>query len=284
MDRVETRELVYFVTVAEELHFGRAAERLGMAQPPLSRAIGRLERRIGVQLFERSSRRVALTDAGQVFLREARKALGAVDGAVRRAQQAAGPRRLLLAVRTGTGADLLTDALDDYARQPGAVPVELVFSRDQVADVRAGAADVALLCGTADRTGLEVTELAVESAVVLLPAADPLAARTSLTSHELRADSRFQADCPPVDLDEILVRVALGQLVIVAGQGATDRLGSRVAAVPITDLPDTTLAFCWPRDTPHPARDAFIRAARGAAHRLAVPPAPGAPATPAPAL
>ncbi|HEX4359500.1 MAG TPA: LysR family transcriptional regulator [Pseudonocardia sp.] len=279
MDRVETRELVYFVTVAEELHFGRAAERLGMAQPPLSRAIGRLERRIGVQLFERSSRRVALTGAGQVFLREARKALGAVDGAVRRAQQAAGPRRLLLAVRTGTGADLLTDALDDYARQPGAVPVELVFSRDQVADVRAGAADVALLCGTADRTGLEVTELAVESAVVLLPAADPLAARTSLTSHELRADSRFQADCPPVDLDEILVRVALGQLVVVVGGGTTDRLGSRVAAVPVTDLPDTHLVLCWPRQTPHPARDAFVRAAAlGAARRRATPDASAVPA------
>lgn len=281
MDRVETRELVYFVTVAEELHFGRAAERLGMAQPPLSRAIGRLERRIAVQLFERSSRRVTLTDAGQVFLREARKALGAVDGAVRRAQQAAGPRRLLLAVHTGTGAGLLTDALDDYARQPGAVPVELVFSRDQVAAVRAGAADVALVCGTADRTGLEVTELAVESAVVLLPAIDPLAARTSLTSHELRADPRFQADCPPVDLDEILVRVALGQLVVVVGDGITDRLGSRVAAVPVTDLPDTQLVLCWPRQTPHPARDAFARAAALGLARRRV--APDGTAVPAPA-
>jgi DNA-binding transcriptional LysR family regulator len=279
MDRVETRELVYFVTVAEELHFGRAAERLGMAQPPLSRAISRLERRIGVQLFERSSRRVTLTGAGQVFLREARKALGAVDGAVRRAQQAAGPRRLLLGVRSGTGADLLTDALDDYARQPGAVPVELVFSRDQVADVRAGAADVALVCGTADRIGLEVTELAVESAVALLPAADPLAARTSLTSHELRADPRFQADCPPVDLDEILVRVALGQLVVVVGGGTTDRLGSRVAAVPVTDLPDTQLVLCWPRQTPHPARDAFVRAtALGAARRRSTPDTTAVPA------
>ncbi|HEX4250902.1 MAG TPA: LysR family transcriptional regulator [Pseudonocardia sp.] len=261
MDRVETRELVYFVTVAEELHFGRAAARLGMAQPPLSRAIGRLERRIGVQLFERTSRRVGLTPAGQVFLREARRALGAVDGAVRRTQQAAGPRRLLLAVRPGTGAGLLTDALDAYAQQPAAVPVEIVFDRDQVAAVRSGAADVALVCGTADLDGLDVAEVATESAVALLPAADPLAARTSLTSHELRADHRFQAECPPVDLDEILVRVALGRLVVVVGQGTTDRVGSRVAAVPVTDLPDTHLVLCWPRHTPHPARDAFVHAA-----------------------
>ena len=272
MDRVETRELLYFLTVAEELNFGRAATRLGMAQPPLSRAIGRLERRIGVQLFERTSRRVALTGAGQVFLREARKALGAVDGAVRRAQQAAGPRRLLLAVRPDTGADLLTDALDNYAGQPGAVPVELVFTRDQIAAVRTGAADLALVCGTEDLTGLDIAELGTEAPVALLPTIDPLAARRSLTTHDLLADPRFQADCPPVELDEILVRVALGQLIIVAGHGTTSRLGTRVAAIRVTDLPDTQLTLCWPRRTPHPARDAFVHATTlNTTHRRAIP-------------
>ncbi|MFF3330673.1 LysR family transcriptional regulator [Streptomyces sp. NPDC002888] len=77
MERLETRELEYFVAVAEELHFGRAAERLGIAQPPLSRAISRLERRMGVQSFERTSRRVDLTAAGAVFLAESRKVLRA---------------------------------------------------------------------------------------------------------------------------------------------------------------------------------------------------------------
>ncbi|XVQ11276.1 LysR family transcriptional regulator [Spirillospora sp. CA-255316] len=83
-DHVETRELAYFAAVAEELHFGRAARRPGIAQPPLSRAIRRLERRLGVLLRERTPRGVALTRPGEVLLREARHALEAVDAAVRR--------------------------------------------------------------------------------------------------------------------------------------------------------------------------------------------------------
>src|SRR5262249_33703504 len=77
-----------FVAVAEELHFGRAAERLFMAQPPLSQQIRQLETEIGVVLLERTNRRVQLTEAGQVFLDEARSLLERVDQAVLRAQRA----------------------------------------------------------------------------------------------------------------------------------------------------------------------------------------------------
>ncbi|MGH8792184.1 MAG: LysR family transcriptional regulator, partial [Stackebrandtia sp.] len=72
MSDLDVRELRYFVAVAEELNFSRAAERLGMAQPPLSRAIAQLERRLEVQLFERSTRQVKLTTAGLTLCEEAR--------------------------------------------------------------------------------------------------------------------------------------------------------------------------------------------------------------------
>lgn len=85
---MELRYLKSFIAVAEELHFGRAAERLHMAQPPLSHQIQKLEKELGVQLFERSTRSVRLTSAGESFLGPAREALVGVDVAVRAAKNA----------------------------------------------------------------------------------------------------------------------------------------------------------------------------------------------------
>jgi DNA-binding transcriptional LysR family regulator len=258
MDRLEARELAYFVAVAEELHFGRAAQRLGMAQPPLSRAISRLERRIGVRLLDRTSRRVSLSPAGEVFLAESRKALDAIDAATHRAQQASGCHRLTLAVRPGAGSDILPGLLDAYRLRPGAAPVEVVFSHDQATALRNGTADIAVMCSSDDLTGLHTIELVAENPVVLLPVGHHLARRPHVTLAEVRRQKAFQEACPATSLDEIIDLVALGRLIVVVGDGTVNRLGSTVAAVPVPDLPATRLLLAWPQLIPTPQLRALL--------------------------
>jgi DNA-binding transcriptional LysR family regulator len=265
MDRLETREVEYFVAVAEELHFGRAAERLGIAQPPLSRAISRLERRMGVQLLERSSRRVALTDAGTTFLTDGRRLLEATDAAMRRAQRANQPGRVVMAVRPGTGSGLIAELV----RAPEVGSHEVLFTRELSTALRNGSADIALLClGTHDVTGLQIAELTQEAPVALLPRGHRLARRHAVTVADLARDTNFVPECPALGLDEIIDRVGLGFLITVVGSGAAERTTPEVTAVPVSDLPPTHLGLAW-LEAPRPAVIDFVRAARAIEARRA---------------
>ncbi|WP_370946702.1 LysR family transcriptional regulator [Amycolatopsis sp. cg5] len=170
MTRLETRELAYFVAVAEELHFGRAAQRLGMAQPPLSRAIRQLERRLGVVLLERSSRKVSLTPAGEVLLVEGRAVLASVEAAARRAKRAGQrDRRLALVMKPGADFGLLPRILGVYDRETGALPVEVVYNGHEAETmVRDGRADVALLTPHHDLAELDSEDLLAEDQIVVI--------------------------------------------------------------------------------------------------------------------
>ena len=188
MNDLEVRQLRYFVAVAEELHFGRAAGRLGMAQPPLSRAIRVLERQLGVVLLERTTRQVRLTAAGEVLLRDARTALEAVAAAARRAREAGRPSpRLRVALKADVHGGLLPQILDAYCADDAALPPELVLGGfgEQPQALREGRADVGLLLCPFDDRGLDSEPLLTEPLLAALAAADPLAARTRLCLADL---------------------------------------------------------------------------------------------------
>ncbi|MEW2356241.1 LysR family transcriptional regulator [Spirillospora sp. NPDC029432] len=183
---MEFRHLAGFVAVAEELHFGRAAARLHIAQPPLSQQIRQLESELGVQLFERSTRSVRLTSAGQAFLEPARKVLADLDVA-RRAAQAGGRGEV---GRVGVGfagasshetLPVLTKAV--RARHPG---IELVlrgqtYSGEALARVADGEDDLGFVRLPVRREGVAVRLIEREFLVAALPAEHPLARH-----HEIR--------------------------------------------------------------------------------------------------
>ena len=264
---VDTRELRYFVAVAEELHFGRAAQRLGMAQPPLSRAIRQLERRLGADLLHRTSRSVTLTEPGAVLLREARAALDAVAAAEHRTRRAvlaaAGEPSVVLAVKAGASSELLAKLLDAHAAEPGAVrvEVELCGPGQQARLLRSGRADVALLHRPFDDTsGLDTEELLTEGQVAVVPVGHPLTTRRELRLADLDdlpdlpqprwpgADGTY-ADGPGPEVHDhaqLLQLVSLGRTLVVVPESVRSQLGEGVVAVPVVDAPQVTTVIAWP--------------------------------------
>lgn len=203
MSDLEVRQLRYFVAVAEELHFGRAAERLGMAQPPLSRAIRAMERQLGVMLMERTTRRVTLTPAGETLLRDARTALDAVAAAARRARNAGRPEPVLrLALKADYDGGLLPQIIAAYQQEPAALPVRLVLGgrAEQEPALRDGRADLALLMRPFDDRDLDVEPLLTEPRLLAVAANDPLAAHTGLRVADLAG--RVLPDGSPADRED----------------------------------------------------------------------------------
>jgi DNA-binding transcriptional LysR family regulator len=270
MSELETRQLRYFVAVAEELHFGRAARRLGMAQPPLSRAIRELERQLGVRLLERTTRQVMLTPAGEVLLRDARTALDAVSAAAEHARHAGEHEpKLRLALKADIDGGLLPAILESYTT----LPVELVLGRigEQEQALRDGHADVALLLGPLDSHGLDYEPLVPEPFVVGVAATDPLAARTSLRLADLAgrsvpggspADQGVAHSPGEFDLPRIFRLVELGEVVCFFPVSVARRYPRpEIAYLPVIDVEPGTVSVAWPRDSRSAAVAAFVQVA-----------------------
>lgn len=285
MDDLETRELRYFVAVAEELHFGRAAERLGMAQPPLSRAISALERRLGVRLLERDHRGAELTEAGAVLLREARIALDAVAAAGRRTRAAADPERpLVLATKAGASHELLQRLLDAWTDEPTAPRVEVLLCEvgEQAGLLRRGRADLAIMHRPVDDLGgFDTQDLLTEGQVAIVPGSHPLAQRDEVTLAEVqhvpglpiarwpRLDGTYpDGPGPEVRTQSQLAQlVALGRTLLVIPASSRAWQWPEHVAVPVVDAPPITTVLAWPAQARSSRVAHLVHTAEGVAAR-----------------
>src|SRR5829696_8928218 len=180
---MELRQLRYFVAVAEELHFRRAAARLHMSQPPLSHQLRLLEEELGCPLMVRSRRRVELTPAGKAFLTDVREFLERLGEAVQTARR----------VHAGTAGQLrisfvgsaLLSLVPEVVRRYRATHPDV---EDQLRELRAGSIDLALVPLPVDAPDLRTEVLRRERAVAALPAAHPLAALKHVPLRRLAAE------------------------------------------------------------------------------------------------
>ncbi|MET9253530.1 LysR substrate-binding domain-containing protein [Streptomyces sp. NPDC003717] len=248
------RHLECFVAVAEESHFGRAATRLGMAQPPLSQRIQRLERELGVRLFERSSRRVTITEAGTLLLGEARELLARAESlhATARRVRDGETGVLRAALPPDVSGETVAALLADFGRRHPGRELELelheLSTAEQLAAFAARELDVGLLHHPCDVTGLELGPVLRRDLGVLLPRGAPEARLgevplAALTGYDLVLFPRSGA---PTVYDDLLTACARGGWTPAAvrhGQGASFVRGLVLSAGAVALGPhDTRLA------------------------------------------
>jgi DNA-binding transcriptional LysR family regulator len=289
---IETRQLHYFLVLADELHFGRAAARLHIVQSAVSQQIRSLERELGVNLFDRTTRSVSLTDAGQRLIPHAEKVLAELRAV---AEELGGPEKHVVRLGTSTGLGYRLDRIIEvFSAAAPDVRLELVHlaSPVRLRQVKGGMLDGAIVRGSRRQTGLELIPLWEDRLVAALPARHPLARHgpiklaelallpLRLTSrnrdpqlHDLLTDCCRQAGFDPVfgaefttDQDT-LAEIGHGPpswTVYYASQA--DQLAApSVAFVPLTNPEPTSPVYLATR-LGHPRRhlDALIQACRAA--------------------
>ena len=285
---LDLRRLRYFVALAERLHFGQTAAALHITQPALSRQIQQLEHDLGVELFARTSREVALTPGGEQLLRDGRRLLTAARGTVERARHATGRHTLTVGFMLGVNVD---PALRLFRERHPQVDLQLQRLRwwNQTEALLDGRVDVGFLRSPVPSQGLGLLTLYTEPVTVALPAAHPLAGRASVRLADIADEPVLRyTDAPPAwnsfwsmdprpdgtlprhgpavrDMEEIVEYVRVGSGVaflpasIAAAFPRTD-----VAYLPVTGVQAGQIVLAWETARDSPLIEAFAEAAQQA--------------------
>ena len=289
---MELRHLRYFVAVAEELHFGRAAKRLYIAQPPLSLQIQQLEEELGVSLFKRTNRRVELTDAGQAFLDEAYKILAHVEQAKLLAQRAARGEigKLALGFVSSAAFELLPHLLSAYREQHPQIHVSLheMEKDEQIAALFARQIQVGLLRPPVDSSELYSEIILREPLLLALPAQHPLVSKAQISILDLANETfvlqprhwtlglydhvmnlchlaNFSPNVKQEAADTYLIigLVAANMGISLVPASAQSLRSQGVVYRPLEgDITQIEMAMIWRRDDHSPVVEAFLELAR----------------------
>jgi DNA-binding transcriptional LysR family regulator len=294
---MELRHLRYFVAVAEELHFSRAAARLGIAQPPLSQQIRQLEDEIGTRLFKRSSRKIELTEAGATLLEEARQILRHVDKAVRATNSTGHGKsgRLAIGFIGSALAEVLPTILRAFRQRHPRVELELehLMTPLQIEAIVSGRFHVGFGRPPIRDESLDVVTVAKEQLMAALPFDHPLASRSRISLKALADEpfimvSRLQAtrlydqlialcrhcgfsprivqEAMPYQTITSLVAAGLGVSLVPSSVKAFARKG--VSFVQLREQPpDLEIVMFWQKSVPPPVLRSFLEVAQQVVRR-----------------
>jgi DNA-binding transcriptional LysR family regulator len=268
--------LRYFVAVAEELHFGRAAKRLGIAQPPLSTAIRTFERQLGVELFRRTSRSVQLTAAGESLLRGGRRVLAVYAETLAEIEAQARSERSRLRIGfDATAVVAATRVVRAFRASHPQVQLDLLSLSwgEGVDELAGGSVDVAIVRLPVNDVTLSFQAVLQEARVAVLNAQHPLARRATLTLEELRGetlvlprgtqggwagavasaprltDAARAAAPAAASVEEMIIRVAASHDVgVMPASLAASLRHAGFVQVPLVDAPPSEVALCWRRE------------------------------------
>jgi DNA-binding transcriptional LysR family regulator len=287
LDGIELRQMRYFLAVADELNFTRAAERLHLAQQALSASIRRLEEQLGVALFVRSTRKVELTVAGEILVEGARAVVAAAVDAVERVHQVAEGRsgRITIGFSTAAGGvPIVRQIIRTFSeRAPGVdIRTEEHDFGDPSAGLADGSVDVAFIFGPLPVEGLSSLTLVQEDRVLAVRPEHPLAERSAVNPDDLRdlpwlrvpADRgpwptfwfRRQGDGPvgPIikTADEWVTAIEAGRGVAFTMPTVMQNFTTaRVTVVAVEGLPQAEVLLAWRSDRDEPLAKAFIESA-----------------------